>query len=153
MDSLPAEAQGKPKKTGVVRLSLSQWIFTTQELNWGLLYCRRRLYQLSYEGSPDTHRVVPQYYMLLGANLALYTMRVLCFFFFFGFTQVTCRILVPDQDQTHAPATGVQSPNHCTAQAFPWWFLPDAAHLVQEQPRYSQLTNKSPPGLRFFPGD
>ena len=40
-DSLPAEAQGKPKNTGVGRLSLLQGIFPTQELNRGLLHCRR----------------------------------------------------------------------------------------------------------------
>ena len=51
-DSLPAEPQGKPKNTGMGRLSLCQWIFLTQELNRGLLHCRRILYQLSYEGSP-----------------------------------------------------------------------------------------------------
>ena len=51
-DSLPAEAPGKPKNTGVGSLSLLQWIFPTQELNWGLLHCRRILYQLSYQGSP-----------------------------------------------------------------------------------------------------
>ena len=52
MDSLPAEPQGKPKNTGVNNLSHLQGIFPTQELNWGLLYCRRILYQLSYQGSP-----------------------------------------------------------------------------------------------------
>ena len=52
VDSLPAEPQGKPKSTGVGSLSLFQRIFPTQELNWGLLHCRRILYQLSYEGSP-----------------------------------------------------------------------------------------------------
>ena len=46
-DSLPAEAQGKLKNTGVSSLSLLQWIFLTQELNWDILYCRRLLYQLS----------------------------------------------------------------------------------------------------------
>ena len=39
----PREAQG----CGVGSLSLLQWIFPTQELNWGLLHCRRILYQLS----------------------------------------------------------------------------------------------------------
>ena len=39
-DSLPAEPQGKPKNTGVGSLSLLQWIFPTQESNWGLLHCR-----------------------------------------------------------------------------------------------------------------
>ena len=50
-DSLPAEPQGKPKNTGVGSLSLLQWIFLTQESNWGLLHCRWILYQLSYQGS------------------------------------------------------------------------------------------------------
>ena len=31
-------------------LSLLQWIFPAQELNWGLLHCRQILYQLSYQG-------------------------------------------------------------------------------------------------------
>ena len=47
-DSLPSEPPGKPKNTGVCSLSLLQWIFLTQESNWGLLHCRRILYQLSY---------------------------------------------------------------------------------------------------------
>ena len=33
-------------------LSLLQWIFPTQESNWGLVHCRRILYQLSYQGGP-----------------------------------------------------------------------------------------------------
>ena len=37
---------------GVGSLSLLQGIFTTQESNWGLLHCRRILYQLSYQNSP-----------------------------------------------------------------------------------------------------
>ena len=51
VDSLPSEPQRKPKNTGVGSLSLLQWIFPTQELNWGLLHCRRILYPLSYQGS------------------------------------------------------------------------------------------------------
>ena len=47
-DSLPAEPQGKPKNAGVSSLFLFQWIFLTQESNWGLLHCRWILYQLSY---------------------------------------------------------------------------------------------------------
>ena len=47
-DSLPSEPQGKTKNTGVGSLSLLQWIFLTQELNWDLLFCRWVLYQLSY---------------------------------------------------------------------------------------------------------
>ena len=48
-DSLPAEPQGKPKSTGVGGLSLLQWIFPTQESNWGLLHCRQIVAQLSYQ--------------------------------------------------------------------------------------------------------
>ena len=51
-DSLPAEPQGRPKKTRVSSLSLLQWIFPTQESNQGLLHGRRILYQLSSQGSP-----------------------------------------------------------------------------------------------------
>ena len=39
------------QNTAVGSLSLLQWIFLTQELNWGFLYCRQ-LYQLNYQGSP-----------------------------------------------------------------------------------------------------
>ena len=52
-DSLPAEPQGKPKNTGVGKLSLLPWIFPTQESNQGL-HCKWILYQLSYEGSPHS---------------------------------------------------------------------------------------------------
>ena len=51
-DSLPDEPQGKPKNTGVGSLSLLQWIFSTQESNWGILHCRQILYQLSHKESP-----------------------------------------------------------------------------------------------------
>jgi len=53
VDSLPAEAQGKPKNTGVCRLSFLQWIVLTQEWNRGHLHYRWILYQLSCQGSPD----------------------------------------------------------------------------------------------------
>ena len=52
--SLPAEPQGKPMNSGVDNLFLLQRIFPTQELNQGLLHCRRILYQLSYQRSPDS---------------------------------------------------------------------------------------------------
>jgi len=48
-DSLPFEPLGKPKDTGVGSLSLLQGNFLTQKMNWGLLHCRRILYQLSYQ--------------------------------------------------------------------------------------------------------
>ena len=51
-DSLPSEPPGKPKNSGVGSLSLLQGIFLTQELNRGLLHCRRIFYQLSYQGFP-----------------------------------------------------------------------------------------------------
>ena len=39
------------QNTGVGSLSLLQGIFPTQGSNWGLLHCKRILYQLSYQGS------------------------------------------------------------------------------------------------------
>ena len=52
-DSLkPFEPPGKTKNTEVGSLSLLQGIFPTQELNQGLLHCRRILHQLSYQGTP-----------------------------------------------------------------------------------------------------
>ena len=50
--SLPTEPPGKPRNTGEGSLSLLQRIFPTQESNWGLLYCRWILYQLSYGEAP-----------------------------------------------------------------------------------------------------
>ena len=54
VDSLLAETQGKPQNTRVGSLSLLQWIFPIQELNQGLLHGRWILYQLSYQGFPDS---------------------------------------------------------------------------------------------------
>ena len=42
------------QNTRVDSFSLLQGIFPTQELNQGLLHCRRTLYQLSHQGSPHT---------------------------------------------------------------------------------------------------
>ena len=39
------------QNTGGGSLSLLQGIFPTQESNWGLLHCRRILYQQNYQGS------------------------------------------------------------------------------------------------------
>ena len=50
-DSLTAEPSGKPKNTGMGKLSFLQGIFPTQETNWDLLHCRQIPYQLSYQGS------------------------------------------------------------------------------------------------------
>ena len=58
-DSLPAELQGKPKNTGLGSLTLLQRIFPTQESNQGLRHCRRILYQLSYQRSPNLEFKVP----------------------------------------------------------------------------------------------
>ena len=46
-DCLLSEPPGKPKNTGVGSLSLLQGNFPIQESNWGLLHCRRMLYQLN----------------------------------------------------------------------------------------------------------
>ena len=51
-DSLPAVSLRKPKNIEVGSPFLLQGIFLTQESNRGLLYCRRILYQLSYQGNP-----------------------------------------------------------------------------------------------------
>ena len=48
-DPSPSEPLGKAKNTGVGSLSLLQGIFPTQELNQGLMHCRRILYQLSHQ--------------------------------------------------------------------------------------------------------
>ena len=57
-DSSLTEALGKPKNTGMGSLSLLQGIFLTQELNQGLLHCRWILYQLSYQGAPNTSAII-----------------------------------------------------------------------------------------------
>ena len=64
-DSLPAEPQGKPKKTGVGSLSLLQWIFPTQESNRGPLHCRQILCQPSYQGIPKVKVKVTQWCLTL----------------------------------------------------------------------------------------
>ena len=52
-----AQLEAQPgKATGVGSLSLLQRIFPTQESNWGLLHCKRILYQLSYQGSPKNKK-------------------------------------------------------------------------------------------------
>ena len=51
-DSLWPHSPGQ--NTIVGSLSLLQDIFPTQGLNQGLLHCRRILYQLSYQGSPES---------------------------------------------------------------------------------------------------
>jgi len=47
----PAEPPEKPKNTEMGSLSLLQGIFLTHKSSWGLLHCRRILYQLSYQGT------------------------------------------------------------------------------------------------------
>ena len=80
-DSLPGEPQGKPKNIGVGCLSLLQWIFPTQESNWGLLHCKQILYQLSYEGSPyftlslEKEKILP-----LKVSMQLYIIKIFRFF-------------------------------------------------------------------------
>ena len=57
-NSLPNKPQGKPKNAGVGSLSLLQRIFLTQESNWDLLCFRQILYQLSYQGRPDSTLII-----------------------------------------------------------------------------------------------
>ena len=52
VDSSLSQPPGKSMNTGVGSFSLLQGIFLTQKLNWGVLYCKWILYQLSYQGSP-----------------------------------------------------------------------------------------------------
>ena len=61
VDSLSAEPPGKPKNTGVGSLSLLHGIFLAQESNWGLLYCRQILYQLSYQGRLPNPGIEPRF--------------------------------------------------------------------------------------------
>ena len=53
--SFTSWATREAQNTGVGSLSILQRIFLTQESNWGLLYCRWILYQLSYQGSSYGH--------------------------------------------------------------------------------------------------
>ena len=48
--SIGEETEYPGQNTGVGSLSLLQEIFSTQELNPGLLHCRWVLYQLGYQG-------------------------------------------------------------------------------------------------------
>ena len=68
VDTLPSEPPRKPKNTGVGSLSLLQWVFPTQELNWSLPHCRQIFYQLSYQGSPKKQRSVFKYRYQLRQN-------------------------------------------------------------------------------------
>ena len=52
VDSLSAEPPGNSKYTGVGSLSLLQWIFPTQESDWGLLQCRRPRFDSWFGWSP-----------------------------------------------------------------------------------------------------
>ena len=45
------------QNTGVGRLSLLHGVFPTQGSNWGLLHCRRTLYQLSCQGNPICRKI------------------------------------------------------------------------------------------------
>ena len=52
-------------------LSLLQWIFLTQESNWGFLHCRQILYQLSYQGDhKNKYKVKVNVYLLSRVRLS-----------------------------------------------------------------------------------
>ena len=67
------------QNTEVGSLSLLQGIFPTQESNQGLPHCRRILYQLSYQGSPE-HVTFCQYSSMTGIQncIAYRSQRVEC---------------------------------------------------------------------------
>ena len=69
VNSLSSEPPGKPKNTAVGSWSLLQGIFSTQELNQGLLLYMRILYQLNYQGSPKLKVVSYQKYNKENASL------------------------------------------------------------------------------------
>ena len=58
--------QGLYTVHGILQVRILEWVaypfsrglFLTQESNWGLLHCRRILYQLSYLGSPTIHAFI-----------------------------------------------------------------------------------------------
>ena len=79
-DSLPAEPQEKPRNTGEGSLSLLQWIFLSQESNWGLPHCRQILHQLIYQGNVDNIFALLNHIALLNIwnnifNLIIFTIK------------------------------------------------------------------------------
>ena len=85
-NSLPAEPEGKPKNAEVGSLYLLQWIFLTQELNWGLLYFKWIIYQLSYQGSPKL-----SYFCISYCNIHyLFMLNTLQWTFHISFTFLKC---------------------------------------------------------------
>ena len=56
---------------GILQARILEWIAfafsreSLQESNWGLLQCRRILYQLSYEGSPNVYIALCQIYICI----------------------------------------------------------------------------------------
>ena len=72
-DSLLSKPPGKPKNTRVGSLSILEGNFQTQESNWGLLHCRRILYQLSYPGSPTNRemQIKIMRYHLISVKMAI----------------------------------------------------------------------------------
>ena len=65
-------------------LSLLQWIFSTQELNQGLLHCRQILNQLSYQGNPAHDNVLSKY-SEINMFVCLSLSQFICFLIFFLF--------------------------------------------------------------------
>ena len=69
------------KNTGVGFHFLLQRIFPTGELNGALLHCRRILYQLSYQGSPNcVWRNIPSVHKYLLSVGFLFVCLFVCFF-------------------------------------------------------------------------
>ena len=74
------------QNTGMGSLSLLQGIFPTQESNWGLLYCRRILYQLSYHIRYSLWKkqciLLPNFYPRSKADIFKYKVSWCISFFF-----------------------------------------------------------------------
>ena len=80
------------QNTGVGSLSLLQGIFLTQELNRGLLHCRRFFfffYQLSYQGSPKSSKKMTHKKIQFSYKVHLSATYNITIIYFFLFNQIT----------------------------------------------------------------
>ena len=81
----PCNSPGQ--NTGVGSWSLFQGIFPTQGSNWGLLYCRRILYQLKYQGSLDLHLItlhITSFFLGLYSHKSGSSLRKMLYSLFWG---------------------------------------------------------------------
>ena len=99
-----------------------QWIFTAQELDWGLLNCRWILYQQSYQGSPVSSLCVSNF---LEEIFSIFHSIVFLYFFALiteggqviidhleGGNEVALNYL-PQTPKAHIHAIHLETPNLC----------------------------------------